>query len=199
MSSARSEANPGAKLLEAARELFYEQGYAAAGINEVIAKSQTSKKSFYNYFPSKKELGEACLLTERDELLGFLDRLMRRYPSDFKGFITAWTGSIKRSLSANKYNGCPFANWSAQAPGEFRKPLRKIIQKLIAKLEEYLQKCDLRLTPERSTEAAHGLLMQYYGAIQMWKFTTNESCFDSMMKNIFTLIDPPIPVAHQNR
>ncbi|MDF3819382.1 TetR/AcrR family transcriptional regulator [Leptospira sp. 96542] len=62
--SERHEANPGARLLSAAKDLFYLHGYAMSGINEVIEKSNTSKKSFYHYYPSKTDLGRAFLLSE---------------------------------------------------------------------------------------------------------------------------------------
>ena len=60
--------NPGQKILASARELFYERGYGGVGINEIIERSGTSKKSFYNYYESKQELGAACLAAEEQDL-----------------------------------------------------------------------------------------------------------------------------------
>ncbi|MCQ2427946.1 MAG: TetR/AcrR family transcriptional regulator [Clostridia bacterium] len=44
------------KIVEAAWQLFYEQGYDDTTIDEIIEKSCTSKGSFYHYFNGKEEL-----------------------------------------------------------------------------------------------------------------------------------------------
>jgi len=44
------------KIVEAAWQLFYEQGYEDTTIDEIIERSCTSKGSFYHYFKGKDEL-----------------------------------------------------------------------------------------------------------------------------------------------
>lgn len=48
--------NTKGKIVTAAWELFYEQGYDETTIEEIIEKSQTSKGSFYHYFDGKDAL-----------------------------------------------------------------------------------------------------------------------------------------------
>ena len=45
-------------------ELFWEKGYTATGINDVLARSKVSAGSMYHHFKSKEKL-----------LMGVLDRL----------------------------------------------------------------------------------------------------------------------------
>jgi AcrR family transcriptional regulator len=178
MAGARSEGNPGARLLAAARDLFNEQGYQGAGINEIIARSNTSKKSFYHYFPSKRELGEACLLAEEREVQRMMETLMRRYAQDFHGFVRAWGARLKKQAASGRYHGCPFVNAAAHAPTEFRETLEGVAGRWLQILQTYIQTSDLRLDAASARVASKRLLVAYQGAVQMWKLSGSRQYFD---------------------
>ncbi len=59
--SARSE-NRRRAILAVAREVFLEQGYAAASMSEIAARLGGSKGTLYNYFRSKEELFAAFMV-----------------------------------------------------------------------------------------------------------------------------------------
>ena len=44
------------EILDAAWELFYENGYEKTTVNDIIKKANTSKGGFYYYFKAKEEL-----------------------------------------------------------------------------------------------------------------------------------------------
>jgi hypothetical protein len=48
--------NTKGRIIEAAWELFYEQGYENTTIDDIVEASETSKGSFYHYFDSKDAL-----------------------------------------------------------------------------------------------------------------------------------------------
>ena len=48
--------NTKGKIINAAWDLFYEQGYEDTTVEEIIDKSGTSKGSFYHYFEGKDAL-----------------------------------------------------------------------------------------------------------------------------------------------
>ena len=48
--------NTKAKIVSAAWKLFYEQGYEATTVEEIIEESETSRGSFYHYFEGKDAL-----------------------------------------------------------------------------------------------------------------------------------------------
>jgi len=48
--------NTKGRIVNAAWELFYEQGYDDTTIDEIVERSETSKGSFYHYFDSKDAL-----------------------------------------------------------------------------------------------------------------------------------------------
>lgn len=53
---AKQKRNTKGKIISAAWELFYEQGYEDTTVEEIIERSQTSKGSFYHYFDGKDAL-----------------------------------------------------------------------------------------------------------------------------------------------
>ena len=44
------------RLIEAARHLFWERGYAATGLAEILARAGANSGSFYHFFESKDAL-----------------------------------------------------------------------------------------------------------------------------------------------
>src|SRR5258708_3433034 len=63
-----------ARLLDAARYLFWEKGYAATGMAEILDRTQANSGSFYHFFLSK----EALLLAVLDSYLEGLEPVIRR-------------------------------------------------------------------------------------------------------------------------
>jgi AcrR family transcriptional regulator len=58
------------RLLRAARDVFAERGYAAASIEEVVARARVSRTSFYRFFAGKEE----CMLAVLEEAVsGLID------------------------------------------------------------------------------------------------------------------------------
>jgi AcrR family transcriptional regulator len=94
------------RILATTDRLFYEQGIRAVGVDTVAAEAGISKRTLYNYYPSKDELITAYLsrrfkpvpLTDAppaQQILGNFDRL-------------------ERSFSSGRFRGCPFVNAVAE-------------------------------------------------------------------------------------
>lgn len=185
--SGRIHSNPGARLLEAARELFYEQGYATAGINEIISRSGTSKKSFYNYFPGKQKLGEAYLAAEQADLFDYMDGLMERHRGDYRAFVRTWAGTLKKAAERDNYFGCPFANTAAQAGDRFDEILVVTVREWREKLQAYVRNSDLKLPAKQAETLVDMMLIQYQGAIQMWRLSGESRYFDLFEQALHSL------------
>ena len=84
--SKKKTRNTKGKIISAAWELIYEQGYDDTTVEEIIEKSGTSKGSFYHYFEGKDALlGSLSIIFDEkyqelmetiDESMGSFDRLM---------------------------------------------------------------------------------------------------------------------------
>ena len=86
----RDSRNTRGRIINAAWELFYEQGYEATTIEEIIERSGTSKGSFYHYFEGK------------DALLGSLSFLFDEKYAELKGTIDPRMHAFDKLMYLNR-------------------------------------------------------------------------------------------------
>jgi len=63
-------------VLEIAIDLFRQYGFNKVGVDRIIAESQVTKATFYNYFHSKERLIEMCLMHQKDILMEQMRRVI---------------------------------------------------------------------------------------------------------------------------
>jgi AcrR family transcriptional regulator len=80
--SERSAADTRAQLLDAAAKVFAEHGHRAATVDEIVAKAQLSKGTFYWHFESKQELFAALLEERIDRPARALMEVTRSAPAE---------------------------------------------------------------------------------------------------------------------
>ncbi len=80
--SKKTERNTKGKIIKAAWDLFYEQGYDDTTVEEIIERSGTSKGSFYHYFEGKDALFESLSYIFDDEY----SRLQENMPEGQNAF-----------------------------------------------------------------------------------------------------------------
>jgi len=103
------------RLLNAASELFYEEGVRTVGIDRVIEHAGVAKATLYNAFGSKDELVRAYL-AHRHSL--WRERMMRELESGYSTPRERLLGVfdvLGESLAEPGYRGCAFINASAEA------------------------------------------------------------------------------------
>lgn len=62
------------QIIEAAFALFYQKGFHAVGINEIIKQSQVAKKTLYNHFKNKDALILATLEWHHQQIIEHLQK-----------------------------------------------------------------------------------------------------------------------------
>src|ERR1700726_1929560 len=67
-SSGRSHPDTRERIVEAARFLFWDKGYAATGLAELLARAGANIGSFYHFFESKDSVLRTVLETYRELL-----------------------------------------------------------------------------------------------------------------------------------
>lgn len=70
------------QILDAARRVFAERGYEAAGVPDIAAAAELAVGSVYRFFPSKADLYLELLVAGHAELAGHLDRAARSVPAN---------------------------------------------------------------------------------------------------------------------
>jgi AcrR family transcriptional regulator len=144
------------RILETADRLFYGQGIRAVGVDTIAAEIGISKRTLYNYFPSKDEL-----------IVAYLSRRLRPVPPSDLPPVQQILGNferLERTFAAGVFRGCPFVN----AVAELKEPGHAANQLAVAfKEQRRLRFRDLleRLEVEDADALATQLQLLVDGAI----------------------------------
>lgn len=66
------------QLIQAATELFSEQGYEKTSVNDIIQKIGVAKGTFYHYFKSKEEIADAVIQAQIEESIPLFQEIAGR-------------------------------------------------------------------------------------------------------------------------
>jgi AcrR family transcriptional regulator len=94
------------RILETTDRLFYGQGIRAVGVDTIAAEIGISKRTLYNYFPSKDDL-----------IIAYLSRRIRPAPASGLSPAEQILGDfdrLERSFNRDVFRGCPFVNAVAE-------------------------------------------------------------------------------------
>jgi AcrR family transcriptional regulator len=85
-------------LVEAARELFAQDGYAATSLDAVAAKARVTKGAVYHHFDSKRQLFEAVFAREVDRLSTALTAVYVRKTDPWEAFHAGCRAFLEECL-----------------------------------------------------------------------------------------------------
>jgi AcrR family transcriptional regulator len=95
-------ATPGERILAAADKLFYTQGIRGVGVDAIAEEAKVSKRTLYNYYPTKDDL-VAAYLTARFKLVPPSDAPAREQ-------ILGYFDRLERLFAEGGFRGCPYVN-----------------------------------------------------------------------------------------
>jgi AcrR family transcriptional regulator len=105
---------PRERLLEAADELFYEEGICTVGIERVIKRADVARASLYSTYGSKDELVRAYLQRRSDDWQALAAEVLpSRWPTARERIVGIFS-LLTEWFAAPGYRGCPFINASAE-------------------------------------------------------------------------------------
>src|SRR4051794_2076846 len=118
-SPARKRVDTRERIVEAARVLFWEKGYAATGLAELLARAGANSGSFYHFFESKDAVLREVLETYRD----LLDPLVVRPAFEAAAgpidrIFALLDGYRQRLASTDCQYGCPIGRLALELDPE---------------------------------------------------------------------------------
>jgi AcrR family transcriptional regulator len=106
------------RLLNAANELFYEEGVHTVGIDRVIEQAGVAKASLYNTFGSKEALIRAYLETRHAKTAARIAGHIARYETPRERLLAVFEAQAEM-FAEPTFRGCAFVSASAEAhPGD---------------------------------------------------------------------------------
>jgi AcrR family transcriptional regulator len=118
---------PRARLLHAARELFYRHGIRSVGVEAIAEAAGTNKMTLYRHFPSKDELIAECLREVAAEAEDIWDRLAADHPADEPAQLRGWLAAITARICDPEDRGCALANAAIEITDKDH-PARRVIE-----------------------------------------------------------------------
>jgi AcrR family transcriptional regulator len=102
-----------AQILETAGRLFFTQGYAQTGINQLIDESGVAKRTFYRHFDSKEALGVAYLDRGAAQWLAGMSRAGSQGTTPLER-LRALFRFLESFALQTEFRGCGMLNMAAE-------------------------------------------------------------------------------------
>jgi TetR/AcrR family transcriptional repressor of nem operon len=117
------------RLVEAARTLFWEQGYSATGIAQILRKADAGSGSLYYFFPTKEDL----LLAVLDWYLANLGTMVvepvfARVSDPIERIFGILDGYRRQLVATNFAHGCPVGSLALELCGSHPGAREKIAE-----------------------------------------------------------------------
>lgn len=99
------------RLISTARDLFYEQGYAATGIAQILKQAEAKPGSLYHFFPTKEDLLIAVLEGYKQLLYpAVMQPVFDQVSDPIERIFGVLNGYRQMLLLAECTKGCPIGN-----------------------------------------------------------------------------------------
>lgn len=107
------------RIVEAARFLFWEKGYAATGLAELLERARANSGSFYYFFESKDAVLRAVLDTYRESLEPHVMKpAFEKSAQPIERIFAVLEGYRQRLLSTHCQYGCPIGRLALELDPE---------------------------------------------------------------------------------
>jgi AcrR family transcriptional regulator len=152
------------RLLNAANELFYEEGVHTVGIDRVIERAGVAKATLYSTFGSKDELVRAYLLRRHLAWREHMTEQLAQYRTPRERLLGVFD-VVGELFTRPGYRGCAFVNASAETrPGS-------VVEEVSDQARDWLRSLFTELAQEAGIAApqalAGQLVMLYHGAMNV--------------------------------
>ncbi|NUO97107.1 MAG: TetR/AcrR family transcriptional regulator [Nonomuraea sp.] len=93
----RTRATTGA-LVEAARELFVDDGFAATSLDAICARAKVTRGAFYHHFSNKEQIFSEVYAAEQKKLAATVRQAFRAQPDPWDGMFAGCRALLEASL-----------------------------------------------------------------------------------------------------
>ena len=175
------------RLLEAARELFWERGYEATSLGDVVKRAKANPGSLYYFFKTKEELLLAVLDRYKELLWPVVMQPAFKGAEDPIVRIFAILEGYRQGLMATEFaRGCPIGSLSLEVGEALPAARRKIAENFegwVGWIKKCLDEAADQLPPETDTSAlAHFVLTVMEGAVMQARAYHSLEPFESAVR-----------------
>ncbi len=187
-------------------ELLTERGFQVTGIDEVLKRVGVPKGSFYHFFPSKHEFGEAVIRNYAEYYARKMNRIFDNPALSPLSRLRAFVEDAKRGMLKFGYRrGCLIGNLGqelASLDDAFREQLEAVLlsweRRVTGCLNEAIQAQELA-TDSDAAAISRFFWIGWEGAVLRAKLTRNALPLDQFADMFFAMLKAPARPAAQAR
>ena len=173
-----------ARIVEAARHLFWEKGYAATGLAEMLERAGANSGSFYHFFESK----DAILRTVLDTYVALLEPHIVRpaweATSDpIERIFALLDGYRRRLVDTDCRYGCPIGRLALEIDPE-NTPAHGLIAQNFSAWKQAVEACLRAGGVRRAAEVATFVLTVMEGAVMQARAYRSIEPFDACVRQL---------------
>lgn len=183
------------RIVEAARYLFWEKGYAATGLAEILSRARANSGSFYHFFESK----DALLRTVLETYLALLEPHV---------ILPAWgvttdpvervfallDGYRRRLIETECRYGCPIGRLALEIDTE-NTPAHALIAENFSAWKRAVEACLRAAGVPRAEDVAAFVLTVMEGGVMQARAYRSIAPFDACVRQLRTHFDALAPAA----
>ncbi|MCM2461849.1 TetR/AcrR family transcriptional regulator [Pseudomonas sp. LARHCG127] len=173
-------------ILDVARALMTHKGYTAVGLNEVLSTAGVPKGSFYYYFKSKEEFGQALLDEYFDEYLSRIGPILKQQASGAESLLTYFQYWSETQHDDSVDNKCLVVKLGAEVC-DLSEVMRQVLEKGTTRIVKLITDSiergikDGSIATRDSVALAESLYQLWLGASLMAKVNRSTQPFESAM------------------
>jgi TetR/AcrR family transcriptional repressor of nem operon len=130
------------RLLQAANELIWTQSYGSVSVDDICAKADVRKGSFYHFFPSKSDLAVAAIEECWQQSREWLDKIFSPQNPPLARIeqycAAVYEHQQEKAQQIGKVCGCPFASLGAEQ-STLDEPIRQKAKEIFNRMDKYLE------------------------------------------------------------
>jgi len=177
-------------------DLFYEKGYNATSIPDIMKKTSLSKGAFYHHFKNKHEIGKKVIevIIRKRIKEGFIDPLSETHNQVPELLLDVFTNRIKNYSEREKALGCPANNLIGEigySEEDFRIILKTLIEEwreaLIKTIDVGKQRGEIN-SKVNSSSVAISLICAFEGVRSVRKVYDDDVIFNEFMESMGSFI-----------
>lgn len=151
------------RILQAASEMFYQDGIRAVGVEAIAAEADVTKKTLYDNFGSKDQLVAAYLRARDERWRAWMEDVVERRGGSARERLLSTFDALEEWTERENPRGCGFVNAAVELR-EADHPARAAVMEQKRWLRDYLAGLAAEAGAEDPEDLAERLLILHEGA-----------------------------------
>lgn len=179
------------RFVTAAADLFWQRGYSATSMNDILAEAESSAGNLYNYFESKEALLTDAIGELEDRMVRAVVSPATRTMADPVDRVLKIIDVFRNTVLSSSYQrGSPLGRLAAELGGSgvANPRLAAAFRRFREEIRECIRPLDASMTPERGDELATLVVALLEGGLLQAQALRTVEPVDVCMRHVASML-----------